>query len=130
MENWVEVLEYNIKSEDIYKGLLNLFNDEKIPHKEELKKRCVGIGRRGEIYKQNIVVYVPKEYKVKAETYIKEYEDPKNILFDEVEEFKGVDIEEEEEFKWAKISENIVKYLFVGMILAVTIGMIITSIIY
>lgn len=130
MENWVEVLEYNKKSEDRQKGLLELFNDEKIPHKEELKKICVGIGRRGEIYEQNIVVYVPKEYKVKAETYIKEYKNPKNILFDEAEEFQEVDIDEEEEFKLTKISKNILKYLFGGMLLVAIIGMIITSIIY
>lgn len=128
MENWFKVLEFNIKAEDTTKWFFELLDDEKIPHKEEIKEKWIGYGKRAK-YQLNVLVYVPKEYKTKVESYLKEYENPNNIIYEEAEELRNVNIDETEEFKLTKISQKVIKSLFLGMISIMVIGMIIYSII-
>lgn len=129
MENWISVLEFNKKTEDIWKCFLELLNDENIPHKEEIKEKWAGSARQP-IYEQDIIVYVPKEYKEKVESYIKEYNDSNNIEYEEVEELKYASDEEEKEYKKRNIAKKILILTpFVMVAIAVICG-IVSSIIY
>ena len=126
MQNWVNVFEYEKKKIDIdtKEWLFELLEEEKIPYKEELKEEWIGIGKYAK-YKQSRIVYVPKEYKEKVELYIKEYYNPNNIVYEDIEEFKNVSIQENEEFKLSRNSKNVIIGVFVGMIIAVIVGIII-----
>ena len=62
MENWIEILKFTSNAESTYQVFVELLNKEKIPHKEELKQSWKGSGKQPR-HEQNIIVYVPKEYK-------------------------------------------------------------------
>lgn len=124
MQNWVNVFEYEKKAEYTIEWLFELLEEEKIPYKEELKEEWIGIGKYAQ-YKQNGLVYVPKEYKEKVELYLKEYNNANNIVYEDIEELKNVTIDENEEFKLSRISKNVIIGVFVGMMIAVTVGIII-----
>lgn len=129
MENWVNVLEFNKKTENMMQWFFKLLDEEKIPHNEEIKEYW--IGNKQTKYEQNVLVYVPKEYKEMVESYLKEYNNLHNIVYEEAEELRNISIDEDnesEEFQLTNISQKVLKYIFVGMILIVTIGIIISSI--
>lgn len=127
MENWIKVLEFNKKIEDTMEWLFKLLKEEKIPYKEEIKEQWIGIGRNAR-YNQNIVVYVPKEYKEKVNSYLKEYKNPNNIVYEEAEELKNTvnDFDgEEREYNKRNIAQKILAWIPIGLILILIIcGMI------
>ena len=126
MQNWVNVCEYNKESEDLAKWLIQLLDEEKIPHKEELKESW--IGHKIPKYVQKIIVYVPKEYKEKVDSYIKEYNNPNNIVYEEIEELRNVCNDEEEqkrEYKKRDIAKKIIGIIPFAMILIIIICIII-----
>ena len=126
MEEWINVFEFNKKWENSAIWLLELLDEEKIPHKEETKE-CWSGSKKYAKYEQNVVVYVPKEFKEKVESYIKEYNNPNNIIYEEVEELRDIS-NDEEEFKLTKISKKIIMGIFFGVMIIVAIGIIISSI--
>lgn len=131
MENWIGVCEYNREEKDSIEWLFKLLEEEKIPYKEEIKENWFGY--RKPMYQENIIVFVPKEYKGKVEFYLKEYDNPNNIVYEEAEELRNVSNEEEEQLKETKKGEMLQKILGwipIGMILIVIVCIIISSIIY
>ena len=93
MENWVNICEFNQK--ESVEWLLNLLDEEKIPYKEETKENWSG--HRIPKYHQNIMIYVPKEYKEKVESYLKEYNNPNNVVYEEVEELRNTSNDDDEQ---------------------------------
>ena len=131
MENWINIYEYNIKAKESNEEILKILDEEKIPHKEEIKEKWSG--HRVPTYHQNIVVYVPKEYKEKVEKILEEYNNPNNIVYEEAEELKNVFDEEEEqlkEIKKGKIAQKMLAWIPFGMVIIVIACMIISTIIY
>lgn len=123
MENWIKVLEFNRKVENTMEWLFKLLEEEKIPYKEETKEEWVGIGKYAR-YNQNTVVYVPKEYKEKVESYLKEYKNPNNIVYEDAKELKNAvnDYhEEEKEYNKRKIAQKILTWIPIGFILIIII---------
>ena len=132
MENWIEILKFTSNAESTYQVFLELLDKEKIPHKEELKESWKGSGKQPR-YEQNIIVYVPKEYKEKVESYLNEYNDPNNIVYEEAEELKNITDDEEEqerEFKKRNIAQKILILIPFVMVGIVILCGIISSIIY
>ena len=126
MENWVIVCEFDKKTRDIMEWLFKLLKEENIPYKEEMKEEWIGVGKYAK-YKATMFVCVPKEHKEKVESYIKEYNNPNNIVYEEAEELRNASIDEDEECKLTSISNKMLWGTFIGMILFVTIGIIISS---
>ena len=132
MDNWIEIMKFNKKSEETWNSFLKLLDDEKIPHKEEIKECWEGSARIPR-YEQYVLVYVPEEYKGKVEAYLKEYNNPENIVYEEIEELKSVPSEDEEEkreYKKRNIAQKILiltPFIMVGIVI---ICGIISSIIY
>ena len=132
MENWIEILKFTTNAENTWKVFLELLDKEKIPHKEEFKESWKGSGKQPR-YEQNIIVYVPKEYKEKVESYLNEYNDPNNIVYEEAEELKNITDDEEEqerEFKKRNIAQKILILIPFVMVGIVILCGIISSIIY
>ena len=128
MENWIIIYEFNKKIENSMDWLFKLLDEEKIPHKEETKEKWIGY--RIPKYEQHIIVYVPKEYKEKAESYLKEYCNPNNILYEEAEELRNISNEEEEqlkEIKKGRIAQKMLAWIPIGMIIIVIMCGIISS---
>ena len=118
MENWISVYEYNRKEKDLIEWLFKLLEEEKIPYKEELKENWFGYKKP--MYQQNIIIYVPAEYKEKVEWFLKEYNDPSNIVYEDVEELKNISNEEEEqlkEIKKGKIAQKMLAWIPIVMLL-------------
>ena len=95
MENWINVYEFNKESEESMEWLFTLLDQEKIPHKEETTEKW--IGHKISKYEQDVIVYVPKEYKERVESYLKEYHNPNNIVYEEAEELRNASNDEDEE---------------------------------
>lgn len=132
MENWIEVLKFTLNAENTCQGFLELLDKEKIPHKEDVKECWKGSAKHP-IYEQNIIVYVPKQYKEKVESYLNEYTDPNNIVYEEAEELKNINDEDEEqerEFKKRNIAQKILILIPFIMVSIVILCGIISSIIY
>ena len=130
MENWIGVCEYNREEKDSIKWLFKLLEEEKIPYKEDFKENWFGY--RKPMYQENIIVYVPNEYKEKVETFLKEYNNHSNIVYEDVEELRNVSNEEEEqlkEVKKGKMAEKMLAWIPIGMILIVIVLAIINEII-
>ena len=131
MENWIEVYEYNKDVEEAMEWLFKILEEEKIPHKEEIKEKWTG--HRIPKYEQNVIVYVPKEYQEKVESYLKEYSNPNNIVYEDAEELRNVSNEEEEqakEIKKGKMAQKMLAWIPIGMVLIVVICAIISGFMY
>ena len=126
MENWINVCEYDKKSKEMMEWLFKLLEEEQIPYKEELQEEWIGVGKYAK-YKATIIVFVPKEYKEKVESYISEYNNPNNIVYEEAEELRNASIDEDEEYKLTRISNKVIWGVFIGMMLFVTVGIMISS---
>ena len=132
MENWIEILSFTKDSEDICKSFLKLLDDEKIPHKEDIKETWEG-SHRVPKYNYNIIVYIPKEYKEKVQFYLNEYNNSNSSVHEDVEESKYVsndDDDEQKEYKKREIAKKILALIPFGMVGIVIIVAIISSIIY
>jgi len=122
MENWINVYEFNKTSEETMQWLFTLLDEEKIPYKKEIKENWIGY--RMPKYEQSIIIYVPKEYKEKVESYLKEYNNPNNIVYEDVEELKNAfndDKEEKREYKNRNIAKKILAIIPFAMILIIII---------
>lgn len=131
MENWIEIFEYNQKEKDKIKWFLELLEEEKIPYKEEIQEKWQG--RRIPIYQQNIIVYVPMEYKEKVEEFLKQYDNPNNIVYEDAEELRNISSEEEEqlkEIKKGRMARKMLAWIPIGMVIIVIICMIVSSVMY
>lgn len=131
MENWIEIFEYNQKEKDKIKWFLELLEEEKIPYKEEIQEKWQG--HRIPIYQQNIIVYVPMEYKEKVEEFLKQYDNPNNIVYEDAEELRNISSEEEEQLKEIKngrIAQKMLAWIPIGMVIIVIICMIVSSVMY
>lgn len=128
MENWINICEFDKEAKGTMEWLFKLLEEEKIEYKIKLKDTWEGIGKyaRRRTY---VLVFVQKDYKEKVESYIKEYNNPRNIVYEEVEELRNANIEEEEdgEYKLSSISRKVIFGIFIGMMSVVIIGLIITS---
>lgn len=130
MENWIEILSFTKDSEDICKSFLKLLDDEKIPHKEDIKETWEG-SHRVPKYNYNIIVYIPKEYKEKVQFYLNEYNNSNSSVHEDVEELKYVSNDDEQkEYKKREIAKKILALIPFGMVGIVIIVAIISSIIY
>ena len=132
MENWIEILSFTKDTEDVCKSFLKLLDDEKIPHKEDIKEIWEGSHRLPK-YNYNIIVYIPKEYKEKVQSYLNENNNSNSIVYEDVEELKYVSNDTEEEQKEYKKRECVKKVLALipfGMVGIVIMVAIISSIIY
>lgn len=109
MENWVGVCEYNREEKDSIEWLIKLLEEEKIPYKEEFKENWFGY--RKPMYQENIILYVPMEYKEKVESFLKEYNNPSNIVYEDAEELRNVSNDEEELLKERK-KWNMIEKMF------------------
>ena len=122
MENWINVYEFNKASEETIQWLFTLLDEEKIPYKKEMKENWIGY--KIPKYEQAIIIYVPKEYKEKVESYLKEYNNPNNIVYEEVEELKNAfneDEKEKREYKNRNIAKKILAIIPFAMILIIII---------
>lgn len=122
MENWVEVYEFNKKIENMMEWFFKLLDEEKIPHKEEIKEYWRG--HKYTQYEQNILVYVPQEYKEKVESYLKEYNNHNNIIYEEAEELRNASVDEEEEkkeYERRDVAKKILVWIPIGMLLIIII---------
>ena len=131
MENWIEIFEYNQKEKDKIKWFLELLEEEKIPYKEEKKENWHG--HRMPIYQQNVIVYVPLEYKEKVEGFLKQYDNPNNIVYEDAEELRIISSEEEEqlkEIKKGRIAQKMLAWIPIEMVIIVIICMIVSSVMY
>lgn len=131
MGNWINVCEYDKKLEESIEWLFKILNEEKIPYKQELKENWSGY--RMPTYHENVIIYVPTEYKEKVESYLKEYNNPNNIVYEEPEELRDVYNDEDEELKDIKkgrIAKKMLAWIPIGMVLIVIICGIISSVIY
>ena len=131
MENWIGVCEYSRKEKDTIEWLIKLLEEEKIPYKEEFKENWFGYKKP--MYQENIILYVPMEYKEKVESFLKEYNNPSNIVYEEAEELRNVSNDEEELIKERKKWNMMVKILTwipIVLLFIAIIGIIISSIIY
>lgn len=131
MENWIEVLEYNQKEKERIKWFLELLEEEKIPYKEEIQEKWQG--RRIPIYQQNVIIYIPIEYKEKVDGFLKQYDNPSNIVYEDVEELRNISSEEEEqlkEIKKGRIAKKMLAWIPIGMVIIVIICMIVSSVMY
>ena len=129
MENWVNICEFNQK--ESVEWLLKLLEEEKIPHKEETKENWYG--HRMPVYQQNKVIYVPKEYKEKVESYLKEYNNPNNVAYEDAEELRNIsndDDEQQAEINKGKMAKKILAIIPFAMLLVVIICGIITGFMY
>ena len=118
MENWINVCEYNEKAKDSIEWLFKILDEEKIPHKEERKENWIGY--KMPTFQQNIVIYVPMQYKEKVESYLKEYNNPFNIVYEDAEELRNVSNDEEEqlkEIKKGKIAQKMLAWIPIVMLL-------------
>lgn len=91
------------------KWLFELLEEEKIPHKEELKEHWEGT--KYAKYEPKVNVYVPKECKEKVELYLKEYSNPDNISCENADELKNISNDEEEQKIQTKKRNNSKKIL-------------------
>ena len=131
MGNWIEVLEYNQKEKERIKWFLELLEEEKIPYKEEIQEKWQG--RRIPIYQQNVIIYIPIEYKEKVDGFLKQYDNPSNIVYEDVEELRNISSEEEEqlkEIKKGRIAKKMLAWIPIGMVIIVIICMIVSSVMY
>lgn len=131
MENWIIVYEFNKKIENTMEWLFELLDEEKIPYKKEIKEYWTGT--KYTKYEQNVIIFVPKEYKEKVESYLKEYNNSNNIVYEEAEELRNVSNDEEEqlkELKKGKMAEKMLAWIPIGMILIVIICGIISCVMY
>ena len=131
MENWIEVLEYNQKEKERIEWLFELLEEEKIPYKEERKEEWSG--HKMPIYQQNVIVYVPREYKEKVEGFLKQYDNPSNIVYEDAEELRNISGEEEEqlkEIKKGRMAQKMLAWIPIGMVIIVIICMIVSSVLY
>lgn len=131
MENWIEVYRYDKEVEESVEWLFKILEEEKIPHKEKVVEKW--IGAKIPKYKQNIIMYVPKEYKEKVESYLKEYSNPDNIVYEDAEELRNVSNEEEEqakEIKKGKMAQKMLAWIPIGMVLIVILCAIISGFMY
>ena len=122
MENWINVYEFNKETEEIMEWLFELLDQEKIPYKEETIEKW--IGHKIPKYEQCVIVYVPKEYKEKVESYLKEYHNPKNILYEEAEELRNASNDDDEqlkEIKKGRMAQKVLAWIPIGMILIIII---------
>lgn len=122
MENWINVYEFNKESEETMEWLFTLLDQEKIPHKEETTEKWVG--HKIPKYEQDVIVYVPKEYKERVESYLKEYHNPNNIVYEEAEELRNASNDEEEqlkEIKKGRMAQKALAWIPIGMILIIII---------
>lgn len=127
MENWIKVCEYNTKNKKMNEWLLKLLEEENIFYEERYRGESIQKGKYSQ-YKAMVDLYIPKEYKEKVESYIKEYENPSNIVYEDAEELRNISVEEDdEEYKLTKISKKVIMWTFWGMISIIIIGMLITS---
>ena len=131
MGNWIEVLEYNQKEKERIKWFLELLEEEKIPYKEEIQEKWQG--RRIPIYQQNVIIYIPIEYKEKVDGFLKQYDNPSNIVYEDVEELRNISSEEEEqlkEIKKGRMAQKMLAWIPIGMVIIVIICMIVSSVMY
>ena len=128
MENWINICEFDKEAKGTMEWLFKLLEEEKIEYKIKLKDTWEGIGRNAR-RRTYVLVFVQKDYKEIVESYIKEYNNPRNIVYEEVEELRNAQIEEEEdgEYKLSSISKKIILGIFIGMMSVVIIGLIISS---
>jgi len=109
MENWIGVCEYSRKEKDTIEWLIKLLEEEKIPYKEEFKENWFGYKKP--MYQENIILYVPMEYKEKVESFLKEYNNPSNIVYEDAEELRNVSNDDDELIKERKKWNMMVKIL-------------------
>ena len=131
MGNWIEIFEYNQKEKDKIKCFLELLEEEKIPYKEEIQEKWQG--RRIPIYQQNVIIYIPIEYKEKVDGFLKQYDNPSNIVYEDVEELRNISSEEEEqlkEIKKGRMAQKMLAWIPIGMVIIVIICMIVSSVMY
>ena len=131
MENWIGVCEYSRKEKDTIEWLIKLLEEEKIPYKEEFKENWFGYKKP--MYQENIILYVPMEYKEKVELFLKEYNNPSNIVYEDAEELRNVSNDEEELLKERKKWNMMVKTLTwipIVLLFIAIIGVIISSSMY
>lgn len=123
MENWIKVLEYPLKEKDTAEWLFKLLEEEKIPYKEELKEEWIGIGKYAK-YNSYVLVYAPKDYKEKVESYLKEYSNSNNIVYEDIEELKNIsNYDEEVEVEQIKRdnAKKMLEWIPLGFILIIII---------
>lgn len=128
MENWINICEFDQKAKGTMEWLFKLLEEEKIEYKIKLKDTWEGIGKNAR-RRTYVLVFVQKDYKEKVESYIKEYNNPRNIVYEEAEELRNAHIDEEEdgEYKLSSISRKVIFGIFIGMMSVVIIGLIINS---
>ena len=122
MENWINVYEFNKETEETMEWLFALLDEEKIPHKEEKIEKW--IGHKIPKYQQYVIVYVPKEYKEKIESYLEENNNPNNIVYEEAKELRNAskeDDEERREYNKRNIAKKILAIIPFAMVLIVII---------
>ena len=114
MENWINICEFDKEAKGTMEWLFKLLEEEKIEYKIKLKDTWEGIGRNAR-RRTYVLVFVQKDYKEKVESYIKEYNNPRNIVYEEVEELRNAQIEEEEdgEYKLSSISSAFFIFLYI-----------------
>lgn len=131
MENWIGVCEYSRKEKDTIEWLIKLLEEEKIPYKEEFKENWFGYKKP--MYQENIILYVPMEYKEKVESFLKEYNNPSNIVYEDAEELRNVSNDDDELIKERKKWNMMVKILTlipIVLLFIAIIGIIISSSMY
>ena len=131
MENWIGVCEYSRKEKDTIEWLIKLLEEEKIPYKEEFKENWFGYKKP--MYQENIILYVPMEYKEKVESFLKEYNNPSNIAYEDAEELRNVSNDDDEIIKERKKWNMMVKILTlipIVLLFIAIIGIIISSSMY
>ena len=122
MENWINVYEFNKASEETIQWLFTLLDEEKIPYKKEMKENWIGY--KIPKYEQAIIIYVPKEYKEKVESYLKEYNNSNNIVYEEAEELRNASNDEDEqlkEIKKGRMAQKALAWIPIVMILIIII---------
>ena len=122
MENWIKVFEFNKEAEETMEWLFTSLDQEKIPYREETIEKW--IGHKIPKYEQYVVVYVPKEYKEKVESYLKEYNNPNNIVYEEAEELRNASNDEDEqlkEIKKGRMAQKALAWIPIVMILIIII---------
>ena len=128
MENWINVCEFDKREKGRMEWLFKLLEEEKIEYKVKLKDTWEGIGKNAR-RRTYVLVFIEKGHKEEVESYIKEYNNPRNIIYEEAEELRNVHIDEDEngEYKLSSISKKVIFGMFIGMMSVVIIGLIISS---
>ncbi len=124
MEEWSEVYKYNKKMDNTVEWLLNLLEEEKIPYRQKVEEVWIGHPTKYRKYEQNIILLVPKEYKVKVESYIRDYSNPNNIIYEDAQELQNAfDYDDEERIEKQKRNfiKKIIEWIPIILVLIIII---------